>query len=88
MIEISIDEISGFNESQIVDVREKTEYLNFNKGGRNIPAHELNYHIETLSKEEKILVICSNGFRSSIIARVLEKKLPNTPIYHLTEGIL
>ncbi len=88
MIEINIDEISGFKESQIVDVREKTEYLDFNKRGRNIPAHELNYYIEALSKEEKIVVICSNGFRSGIIARVLEKKLPNTLIYHLTEGIL
>lgn len=88
MKEITKEELVGFLPSEIVDVREKEEYAAFNVGGRNIPAHELNYFVEELKKEAKIAVLCSNGMRSSIVARVLEKKLATVPIFHLTEGIV
>ncbi|ADQ16952.1 rhodanese domain-containing protein [Leadbetterella byssophila DSM 17132] len=87
MKEISKEELKDFKDSEIVDVREKIEFSNYNVGGRNIPAHELNYYIEDLKKEEKLVVVCSNGMRSSIVARVLEKKLATIPIFHLTEGL-
>jgi hypothetical protein len=32
-------------------------------------------------------VACSNGTRSSIVARLLTKKLPEKAIYHLEEGV-
>lgn len=88
MIEISIENLKDFKNSEIVDVREKIEFAEFNVGGRNIPAHELNYFLKELENEEKLVVLCSNGMRSSIIARVLTKKLPTMPIYHLSYGII
>lgn len=89
MNEISLDELrKNFKDSEIVDVRERIEFCDYNIGGNNIPAHEINHYISQLEKEEKLVVVCSNGMRSSIVARVLAKKLPTTPIFHLTEGIL
>jgi len=89
MTEITLSELrKDFKDTEIVDVREKEEYAGFNIGGRNIPAHEINYFLPELEKEEKLVVICSNGLRSSIVARVLQKKLPTIPVFHLTHGII
>jgi rhodanese-related sulfurtransferase len=71
----------------VVDVREKEEFMERNIGGLNVPAHILKEHLEEIQSSTKIAVICSNGMRSSIIARVLAKKIPFAEIYHLTEGI-
>lgn len=89
MREISLSELSrNFKDTEIVDVREKEEFSDFNIGGRNIPAHVINHFLADLEKEDKLVVICSNGLRSSIVARVLQKKLPTIPVFHLTNGIL
>ncbi|MCD8540175.1 MAG: rhodanese-like domain-containing protein [Leadbetterella sp.] len=89
MTEISREELKErFRDSEIIDVREKEEFADFNVGGRNIPAHEINHFLPELEKEEKLAVICSNGLRSSIVARVLQKKLPGIPVFHLTDGII
>lgn len=89
MTEITLEELKErFKDSEIVDVRERDEFVDFNIGGRNIPAHEINYFLPELEKEDQLAVICSNGLRSSIVARVLEKKLPTIPVFHLTYGIV
>ncbi len=89
MTEITLLELKEqFKDSEIVDVREKEEFADFNIGGRNIPAHEINHFLPELEKENKLAVICSNGLRSSIVARVLQKKLPTIPVSHLTHGIM
>lgn len=71
----------------LVDIREAWEFQDFNIGGINIPAHLLNEHIEKLEGYTKIIVACSNGTRSSIMARIFSKKLPEVTICHLSEGI-
>lgn len=73
--------------TSIVDIREKEEFLDYNIGGINIPAHEITSRISELEPFLNLLVVCSNGTRSSIMARVLQKKLPYTNIFHLSEGI-
>lgn len=88
MKQIAYSELENFKDSERVDVREKIEFAEYNVGGRNIPAHELNYFLNELEKEEKLVVYCSNGLRSSIVARVLAKKLPTIPIFHLSSGII
>ncbi len=89
MTEITLQQLKeGFKDREIVDVREREEFVGFNIGGRNIPAHEINYFLPELEKEDKLAVICSNGLRSSIVARVLQKKLPTIPVFHLTHGII
>ena len=71
----------------LLDVREITEFADFNIGGINIPPHEITERIEELKSYETLIVACSNGTRSSIVARLLTKKLPEKTILHLKEGI-
>lgn len=71
----------------LVDVREITEFVDFNIGGINIPPHEITERLEELKKYQTIVVACSNGTRSNIVARLLAKKLPEKTILHLEEGI-
>jgi len=71
----------------LLDVREVWEFADFNIGGINIPPHEITERLEELSNYDTIVVACSNGTRSSIVARLLTKKLPAKDILHLEEGI-
>jgi rhodanese-related sulfurtransferase len=71
----------------LLDVRETVEFLDFNIGGLNIPPHEVTTRIAELLDYERIVVVCSNGTRSSIVARLLAKKNPSVQIFHLEEGI-
>jgi rhodanese-related sulfurtransferase len=71
----------------LLDVREVWEFADFNIGGINIPPHEITERLDELSAYDTIIVACSNGTRSSIVARLLTKKLPNKEILHLEEGI-
>ncbi len=71
----------------LLDVREISEFADFNIGGINIPPHEVLERLEELQAFETIIVACSNGTRSSIVARLLTKKLPNVKILHLEEGV-
>ncbi len=71
----------------ILDIRETWEFRDFNLGGVNIPPHEIPDRIGELVDYEQLVIACSNGFRSGIVARMLTKKLPNVEILHLEEGI-
>lgn len=71
----------------LLDVREIWEFADFNIGGINIPPHEITERLDELSQFDTIIVACSNGTRSSIVARLLTKKLPNKEILHLEEGV-
>jgi rhodanese-related sulfurtransferase len=71
----------------LLDVREISEFADFNIGGINIPPHEITERLEELGKYQSIVVACSNGTRSNIVARFLAKKLPKNTILHLEEGI-
>ncbi len=92
IIEISKHELNDLTTNQdsfiIVDIREKDEFNDFNIGGLNIPSHEITDKIDYLNTFENIVVLCSNGLRSHIMSRVIQKKIPSAQIYHLTEGII
>jgi rhodanese-related sulfurtransferase len=88
--EISIKELPEFlkqDECQLIDIREEEEFADFNIGGINVPSHKLKEYYEELSKYKTLIIACSNGTRSYIIEKLLEKKLSNTLILHLQEGI-
>jgi rhodanese-related sulfurtransferase len=87
-VELSdLDEFLKDPKAVLIDIRETWEFQDFNIGGINIPAHLINEHIDSLKGYNKIVIACSNGTRSSILARVYKKKLPEAAIYHLTEGV-
>lgn len=87
IIEIGFSEIEKISNPYVIDIREKEEFLEQNIGGINIPAHEITSRIVELSEQENLIIVCSNGVRSSIMARVIRKKIPSANVYHLTEGI-
>ncbi len=87
IIEIDLKDIEKLKDILIIDIREREEFLEQNIGGINIPAHEITTRIGELEREENLLIVCSNGLRSSIMARVIHKKIPNANVYHLSEGI-
>ena len=82
-----LEEILKKPKTLLLDVREISEFQDFNIGGMNIPPHEITEKISLLEKYKNIIVACSNGTRSEIVARLLLKKLPKTQIYHLEEGV-
>ncbi len=82
-----LERILSDTKSILLDVREITEFAEFNIGGINIPPHEITERLEELKTYQTIVVACSNGTRSNIIARLLAKKLPEKTILHLEEGI-
>lgn len=71
----------------LVDVRERDEFATLNWGGINVPSHELAAYVSELSVYKEIVVACSNGMRSGIMARVIQKKIPGAKVLHLEEGI-
>ncbi|WP_238803885.1 rhodanese-like domain-containing protein [Emticicia aquatica] len=82
-----LENILSESNSILLDVREITEFADFNIGGINIPPHEIMERLGELQNYTKIVVACSNGTRSSIVARLLTKKLPEKAIFHLEEGV-
>jgi len=63
----------------VIDVREADEYKKSKekiKGSKNIPMGKvfLMHSLKKLSKRKKIIVVCSYGSRSGIVARELKKK--------------
>lgn len=82
-----LESILSEPKTALLDVREVSEFADFNIGGINIPPHELTERFVELESYETIIVACSNGTRSSIVARFLAKKLPKSKILHLEEGI-
>ena len=87
IIEIGLSEIEKISNPCVIDIREKEEFLEQNIGGINIPAHEITSRIVELSEQKNLIIVCSNGVRSSIMARVIHKKIPSANVYHRTEGI-
>lgn len=87
---ITQKELADFRELEetvVIDVQEKWEFADFNVGGINIPPHEITERLDELSSYKNIIVVCTNGTRSAIVARLLSKKLPDKQIYHVEEGI-
>ena len=88
--QIAQKELSKYLEdstAMIVDVRDEWEFRDFNIGGINVPAHLLNENLDQLKKYQTLIIVCSNGTRSHIMSRVIQKKLPEQTILHLEEGI-
>ena len=72
---------------QLIDVREKLEYLISNIKGENIPLGFIEKNIDKISRTKKVVVHCKSGMRSRNAIDLLEKKYGFTNLYNLTGGI-
>ncbi len=85
---LELEKLKNKANTLLIDVREREEYTTHNIGGYNMPAHLLNENLKELQNYKNLIIVCSNGMRSHIMARVIQKKIPSANIFHLTEGII
>lgn len=70
----------------LIDVREHSERISFNLGGKHIPLRELESY--KVDDEKKTLVIyCASGKRSEAAVKLLKRKFPELDVYSLEGGI-
>lgn len=72
---------------QLIDVREKLEYLISNIKGENIPLGSIEKNINRISRDRKVVIHCKTGVRSKKAIDLLEKKYGFTNLYNLAGGI-
>lgn len=88
--QISAQELYDMTKNEkikLIDVRNKSEYNAENiKGSINIPTHEIRTRYTELNKNDKIVLMCSSGNRSSLAASILKQK-GFTNIYNLAGGM-
>ena len=74
---------------QIIDIRNDSEL----KEGKifdqaiHIPLPELPERVRELDASKPVVVHCASGYRSAIGASILEKKLPGSRVYDLSEAV-
>ena len=79
-----IDEKSDF---QLIDVREKSEYVASNIQGENIPLGSIENNIDKIVHDRKVVIHCKAGTRSKKAIEILERKYGYTNLYNLAGGI-
>jgi adenylyltransferase/sulfurtransferase len=72
---------------QLIDVRDKSEYLLFNIQGENIPLPSLQQNVDKIDRHKNVVLHCQSGMRSKKAIEVLEKQFGYTNLYNLQGGI-
>ncbi|MBI3501767.1 MAG: HesA/MoeB/ThiF family protein [Bacteroidetes bacterium] len=72
---------------QIIDVREPSEYSEFNINGENISLHSLSNRISEIKKDIPVIIHCQRGNRSKHAIELLQKEFGFTNLLNLTGGI-
>jgi rhodanese-related sulfurtransferase len=92
MKEISVDElknkIDNKEECQLIDVREFAEYQMGNNGGEHIPLSMVPDHIDKISKDKPVYIICRSGRRSANAVMYLEQKYGYQNVFNVEGGML
>lgn len=79
--------IDSKEDFQLIDVREKSEYLLSNIKGENIPLGTIERNISKISRDKKVVIHCKSGVRSRKAINLLGQKYGFTNLYNLTGGI-
>jgi rhodanese-related sulfurtransferase len=82
------NKIENCDDFQLIDLREKYEFDDFNIGGINIPMDEVLKNIKKLSLTKPIVFYCNEGLKSRALIIVLKRKLNNPQLYSLEGGII
>jgi len=89
--EISAKELQTLIEKretiQIIDVRESSEFSEFNINGINIPLKTISNNADKIRKDIPVIVHCQRGGRSRKAIELLQKDFGFTNLYNLTGGI-
>lgn len=78
MKEISVDELNEMilnkDDFQLIDVREPIEYESANIGGELIPLQTIPQHLDKITKDKPVIIMCRSGKRSANAVAFLEDK--------------
>lgn len=88
---ISVDQFQKMmeierNEVEIIDVREKEEFLESKiRGSKLIPLSEISSRQREIDWNKKVILVCRSGARSSCAAEILKKD--EKEVFNLEGGI-
>jgi adenylyltransferase/sulfurtransferase len=71
----------------LVDVRTNAERAEFNIGGEHIPLDELDFPVEKLQTDEKIVFYCASGKRSAEAVKSILRQHPDANVFTLKGGL-
>ncbi|WP_247672572.1 HesA/MoeB/ThiF family protein [Aquimarina sp. MMG016] len=86
--EISVSELKeNSGNYQILDVRNKTEFDQFNIGGIHIPLNEVSERISEIISEKPIVVCCQSGIRSKKAIEIISGLRNDLELINLKQGL-
>lgn len=92
MNEISQKELKTWIEEgkdfQLIDVREVSEFEQFNIGGELFPLSEFTSHINKIKEDVPVVIHCRSGKRSADAIRYLATNYGYTNLLNLVNGVL
>lgn len=90
-MKISAEKLKGMIEKkedfQLIDIRERYEFKEFNIGGTNIPMDDVLKNLKKLNISKPIVFCCNEGLKSHALVIVLKRKITNKQLYSLEGGI-
>jgi adenylyltransferase/sulfurtransferase len=90
--EITVEELKMMlnheEDIQLIDVREPFEFDEFNIGGQLIPMSEIPDHVNSISKDKKVVVHCKAGVRSANVIAWLQAEHGFNNLYNLKGGVI
>ena len=73
---------------QLIDVRDPYEHAIADLGGIKLPVKEIEKHIDQISRDQKVVIYCRSGRRSTDVISRLQKVYGFTNLFNLSGGIL
>ncbi|NJK83546.1 MAG: rhodanese-like domain-containing protein [Saprospiraceae bacterium] len=67
---------------QLIDVREKAEYEQFNLQGVSIPLGQLSQEVHRIERHKKVVIHCKSGARSQKAIQILMREFDFDNLYH------
>jgi rhodanese-related sulfurtransferase len=81
------EKLSRHEPLQLIDVREEMEWEFCNLGGTHIPLGDLPRHVQEISAELPVVLVCHHGVRSAQALRYLEHTTGRNNFLNLKGGI-
>ncbi|MFC2132669.1 molybdopterin-synthase adenylyltransferase MoeB [Bacteroidota bacterium] len=72
---------------EIIDVRQKSLFENYNIGGKNIEMEKLLFEVDLIPKNKKVVILCEIGEKSLALTEYFQIKKNLDNVYNLKEGI-
>ncbi|MDP4267405.1 MAG: molybdopterin-synthase adenylyltransferase MoeB [Bacteroidota bacterium] len=79
--------ITNNDDIQIIDIREPSDYVDFNINGESIPMSEIPEKHNKISRTKQVVLICEYGIKCIRVINYLENKYGFTNLYCLSNGI-